>query len=282
MQIRNAAVAGMFYPDDAVTLAGEIDSLLAGVSPDPGMADDRLALVVPHAGYVYSGAVAAAAYGLLAGRSYDLVVLLGPSHRVYLRRMALPGCETFRTPLGDLPVDRETAERLTRAGQLFAPNPDAHRQEHSLEVQLPFLQRSLAPGFRILPMVTGDFGLADVETAAALLDEILPKERVLVIASTDLSHDHPYDEAVAMDGRCAALVTGLDYRSLAEAFERREAEACGAKALLVLMAYAERRGLTRARILAQTNSGDVVGDRDSRIVGYLAAVFSGGETVDVA
>jgi len=264
--IRPAAVAGAFYPRDARQLDAELNQLLE--APDAGEARFGLpkALIVPHAGYVYSGAVAARAYETLASARgvVKRVVLLGPVHRVPVRGLALPGAQAFDTPLGRVPVDAE-AERALRDMSQVVVSVAAHQLEHSLEVQLPFLQRMLGE-FSIVPLAVGMAGTADV---AQVIERLWGGPETLVVVSTDLSHYHPYDEAKAIDGATLALIE-------AYATDIEHEQACGATPLNGLLHVARSRGLAIKR-LAACNSGDTAGDRD-RVVGYSSfALYEGGE-----
>jgi len=254
MSSRYPAVAGLFYPDDPVELRAVVRGFLAGAEP---CGVRPRALIVPHAGYVYSGAVAATAFRALqsVAGSVARVVLLGPAHRVAFRGIATPGTDCFETPLGGISLDREAIARLEALG-LASANAPAHRQEHSLEVQLPFLQEVLG-SFSLVPLVVGD---ADAEAVADVLQELWDG-RTLVIVSSDLSHYHRYDEAKRIDAstteaieRCASDLNGE--------------QACGCRPLNGLLLACRRRGLS-VITLDLRNSGDTAGDR-SRVVGYGA------------
>ena len=258
--VRPAAVAGMFYPGSPAMLAGDVRRLLADASP--GSAAAPKAIVVPHAGYVYSGGVAAAAYGRLAPLAPAIrrVVLLGPAHRVAVRGLAVPDATAFATPLGVVAVDTD-AVRAALALPQVRVSAAAHAAEHSLEVQLPFLQAVLAD-FRIVPLVVG---AASADEVAAVLDVLWGGPETLVVVSTDLSHYHAYDTACAIDrdsaGRILALDPVLDHE-----------EACGATPLNGLLVCARRRGLV-PELLDLRNSGDTAGDR-ARVVGYASFAFA--------
>lgn len=254
--VRPAAVAGMFYPRDPRQLLAEIGELLDGVERFAPRLEVPRMIVVPHAGYVYSGAVAAAAYDALApGRGIiRRVVMLGPVHRVPVRGLALPGSAAFDTPLGRVRVDAEAIARLADLPQVVA-SAAAHAQEHSLEVQLPFLQRVLGE-FSLVPFAVGAARPAEV---AAVIERLWGGRETLFVLSTDLSHYHPYDEARTIDaatiGRISALANDLEHQ-----------EACGATPLNGALLAARNRGL-RIELLAACNSGDSAGGKD-RVVGY--------------
>jgi AmmeMemoRadiSam system protein B/AmmeMemoRadiSam system protein A len=264
--VRPAAVAGLFYPGERQALAAEVDTLLAtSGEPLPRLGFPK-ALIVPHAGYIYSGAVAARAYDELtpARGIVRRVVLLGPVHRVPVRGLAAPSAEAFATPLGTVPVDHEAIGALRDLPQLVRSDP-AHALEHALEVQLPFLQKQLGD-FSVVPLAVGTAGIDDV---AAVLERLWGGRETLVVVSTDLSHYHPYDEARRIDGgtleRIARLAPDLDHE-----------EACGATPLNGLLALARRKHLS-IRLLAACNSGDTAGGK-GQVVGYSALALDERET----
>lgn len=259
--IRPAAVAGMFYPADALELGEEVDTLLGSAPRPPFDAASIKAIAVPHAGYVYSGATAAAAYRLLEGRHAAIrrVVLLGPTHRVAVRGLALPNVDIFETPLGGVPVDTELAARIERLPQVVGSRA-AHAAEHSLEVQLPFLQRVIGE-FSLLPLAVG---MVRPEDVAEAIDAVWGGAETLIVVSTDLSHFHPYREARELDSATVADVLALRG-------DIDHEHACGATPLNGLLLCARRRGLTPHLIDAR-NSGDTAGDR-SRVVGYASFAF---------
>ena len=260
--VRPAAVAGMFYPGDARTLAAEVDELLGGVERfAPGLGFPK-ALVVPHAGYIYSGQVAACAYDELAAARGIVrrVVLLGPSHYVAGRGLAVPGAEYFETPLGQIPLDREALRSLAGLKQVVPSDP-AHAQEHSLEVQLPFLQKLLGE-FTLVPLA---LGAATPEEVAEVLERLWGGPETLIVISTDLSHYHAYDEARRIDGATLARIQGL-------ATDLSHDEACGATALNGFLRLCREKSL-RVLLLAACNSGDTAGGK-AKVVGYSSfAVF---------
>src|SRR3989442_2301070 len=264
--VRPAAVAGMFYPRDPQALAAEVDELLGGVDELAPRLGFPKALVVPHAGYIYSGRVAAHAYDELAGARGIVrrVVLLGPVHRVAVRGLAAPTAEVFETPLGKIPIDREALRSVQDLPQVVNSDP-AHAMEHSLEVQLPFLQKVLGE-FALVPFAVG---MASVEEVAQVLERLWGGHETLIVISTDLSHYHTYEQAQKIDGatlaRIADRATDIDHE-----------EACGATPLNGLLFYARKRDLP-VRLLAACNSGDTAGGRN-QVVGYSSfALYEGGE-----
>jgi AmmeMemoRadiSam system protein B len=251
----------MFYPADPATLAAEIDAFLAEAKPPPGPVPK--AIIAPHAGYVYSGPVAASAYASLAPLRGTIrrVVLLGPSHRVGFRGIAASSADVFRTPLGDIPLDREAAAECTEVVPALGYLDQAHEQEHSLEVHLPFLQKVLGE-FRLLPLVVGQ---AQPEEVAAVLERFVDDPESLLVVSSDLSHYLDYDSARAVDAETARAIAALDVRHITP--ER----ACGAYPVRGLLLAAKRHGLVPVQVDLR-NSGDTAGDR-RRVVGYGSWLF---------
>ena len=266
--IRPAAVAGTFYPGEPSALAAEVAAYLAEAAADPRRARAPKAIIAPHAGYMYSGAIAASIYARLAPLRGTIhrVVLAGPAHRVFVRGAAIPAVHAFASPLGTIDLDLEALARL-RALPFVAVSDKAHALEHSLEVHLPFLQLVLG-AFRLVPVVVGD---ATAPEAALLLDTVWGGAETLVVVSSDLSHYLPYDTARKRDRDTASTILHLDARLLPE-------EACGAAPINGLLETARRRGLA-AELVDLRNSGDTAGDR-SRVVGYGAFAFHAPEPGD--
>lgn len=258
--IRPPAVAGSFYPQAPAALRQQILSLL-GEAPAADLPGLKVALV-PHAGYVYSGATAARLYASLFKQRQRIrrVILLGPAHRVALAGMAVPAARHWASPLGLSPVDQALAQQLAAEGLVLVDDAP-HAAEHALEVQLPFLQTVLLPGTPILPVVVGQ---ADPARVAALIERCWGGAETLFILSTDLSHYLPYMEAAAMDQATVAHLLALDGGLNGK-------QACGAFPLNGLMAVAARRGL-QSRLIDQRNSGDTAGSKD-RVVGYAAIAY---------
>ena len=258
--IREPAVAGVFYPADADELRATVQAFIKRSEPRRGPAPK--ALIVPHAGYVYSGPVAATAYaGLLPYRDrYQRVILLGPRHRVAIRSLASSGADVFRTPLGDIPLDTEAIASLDESTTRI--DNAAHEFEHSLEVHLPFLQCTIGP-FSLVPLVVGQ---AAPETVAAVINGLWGGEETLIVVSSDLTHYLDYDEACRQDLRTCEAIENL------AADRIRYDHACGATPVRGLLIEARRRAL-QVTTLDLRNSGDTAGDKD-RVVGYGAWMFS--------
>ncbi|MCZ7536903.1 MAG: AmmeMemoRadiSam system protein B [Acidimicrobiia bacterium] len=256
---RVPAVAGAFYPADPAALAGAVDRYIAAARYD---GRPPKALVVPHAGYAYSGPVAGTGYAtvLPARSTVTRVVLLGPAHRVRVAALAAPGADSFLTPLGPVEIDADArATALTVHG--VEVDDGAHAPEHSIEVQLPFLQRTLG-SFRVLPIVVGH---PSADAVARVLEELWGGPETLIVVSTDLSHYLDYESAAEHDLRTARAITALDVEGVADR------DACGAYALRGLLRVAAAKGL-EARLLDLRSSGDTAGSRDS-VVGYGAVGF---------
>src|SRR3954453_8889127 len=207
MNIRRAAVAGTWYPGQAVSLTAAVDRYLAATDRDlPG---DLVALIAPHAGLMYSGPVAAHAYRLLRGRSFDVAVLVGPSHFVGFDGVSLFPSGGFHTPFGVMPVDQDCGQVIAAASSLVHADPAVHRREHSLEMQLPFLAR-LAPALPIVPLLIGHQTAATATGLGNVLATALRGRRALLIASTDLSHYHDASAAAALDEIVIGAVSRID------------------------------------------------------------------------
>jgi AmmeMemoRadiSam system protein B/AmmeMemoRadiSam system protein A len=266
-RVRPAAVAGTFYPRDARELDREVAELLDGVENLAPRFGHPKALIVPHAGYIYSGPVAARAYDELGAARGIVrrVVLLGPVHRVPVRGLALPGVDAFETPLGRVPVDAEAVQMLAPFRQVVT-SAAAHAQEHALEVQLPFLQKMLGE-FQLVPLAVGE---AKPHEVRDVIERLWGGPETLFVISTDLSHYHPYAEARAIDRATLARIAAFDV-------DINHEEACGATPLNGFLAAARARGMS-IRLLGANNSGDTAGGKD-RVVGYSAfALYEGART----
>jgi AmmeMemoRadiSam system protein B len=274
MNIRRAAVAGSWYPGVAGALAREVDQYVAAAAEGP--AGDITALIAPHAGIMFSGPVAAFAYKAAARGSYDAAVLAGPSHFVGFEGTALYPDGAFDSPLGAAPIDSALAARIGRLPGI-KDLPSAHKQEHSLEMQLPFLRR-LLPEVSIVPLLMGYQTLDAISQLATALAEALKDTRTLLIASTDLSHYFDAATASKLDGRVLDRVAAFDPEGLlriAEEYpehERGRYVGCGIGPAISVMTAARTLGARDARVLKYSHSGEVSGDYDG-VVGYMAAVI---------
>jgi len=261
--VRQAAVAGSFYPVQRQNLAQTVTQLLT----QAGLAHDRVAappkaLIVPHAGYIYSGATAAMAYACVAKQHSRIrrVVLLGPVHRVPVRGLALPGVTAFATPLGDVLIDQDAVALLAHLPQVVT-SAAAHAQEHSLEVQLPFLQ-SVLDDFTLVPLAVGDATPSEV---AQVLEAVWGGSETLIVVSSDLSHFLPYAAARDIDTRTVEQILSLTGALT-------HTQACGGTPINGLLLAAQRHHLT-PELLGLCNSGDTAGDKQ-RVVGYAAVAFA--------
>jgi AmmeMemoRadiSam system protein B len=271
--LRRAAVAGSWYPGTASAINAEVDSYLeaARAAPPPGR---LVALVSPHAGLRYSGPVAAHGYGLLRGSAGGLsVVMVGPSHRAAFDGVAVHAHGAWETPLGRAAIDEEIAQALLDADGVVFDDPGVHRDEHSLEMQMPFLQR-LVSGLRIVPLLMGSQSRREVEALGAALGKALAGRRALLVASSDLSHYQPAAVANRLDAVVVDAVGRFDDESLLGRLEARDNVACGGGPLVAVMKAARALGADRASVLKYGDSGDV-GERDkSHVVGYLSAALT--------
>lgn len=258
--VRPAAVSGMFYPGMPSELTHNIDAMLAAATATSGAPVPK-AIIAPHAGFIYSGPVAASIYALLtpARARIKRVVLLGPTHRVAIHGMALPGVDSFSTPLGMVPIDTASVEKLM-ALPFVGTNAEAHRLEHSLEVHLPFLQK-IFDAFTLLPLAVGR---ASAQQVATVLDLLWGGEETLIVISSDLSHYLPYAAAQATDRATAQAI--LDLRT-----DINHQQACGATPVIGLNLLAQQRGL-KPQLIDLRNSGDTAGDK-ARVVGYGSFAF---------
>lgn len=259
--IRPAAVAGTFYPGEPSALAAEVAAYLSEAVPAPNRAPPPKAIIAPHAGYMYSGAIAGSIYARLAPLRGIVrrVVLAGPAHRVYVRGAAIPSVRAFASPLGAVALDLEALAAL-RALPFVEVSDRAHAQEHSLEVHIPFLQAVLGQ-FALVPIVVGE---ASPQEVAQILDAVWGGPETLIVVSSDLSHYLPYEAACARDRDTASAIVHLDASLEPE-------EACGAAPINGLIHAARRRRLTVEQVDVR-NSGDTAGGKD-RVVGYGAFAF---------
>lgn len=272
-QVRKPVFAGSFYPADKTTLSSQIDGYLKEVEPKGKRVDGHIfGIIAPHAGYEYSGRVAAHAYRLIKGKGYKTVIIIGSSHRVPYRGIAIYPEGSWETPLGTVPIDYAMAKAIAKECKNMRPFPVAFEREHSLEVQVPFLQETLT-GFKIVPILTGSMDKNDYSELTDALAKILKndQEKVLIVVSSDMSHFHPYDAASKMDNIALKDIGDLNVEGLAQRLHHAECELCGLQGVISLMMLA-RQINGKTAILNYANSGDVTQDR-SRVVGYGAVAF---------
>ncbi|HUL43222.1 MAG TPA: AmmeMemoRadiSam system protein B [Bacteroidota bacterium] len=271
--IRQPAVAGMFYPAQPSALSRTIDDLLdqVGTEKRAETAPTPLALIVPHAGYMYSGKTAAYAYALLLHRDISTVVIVAPSHREYFDGISIFSGSGYRTPLGEVLVDDSLRDLLLEGDSIIGATPQGHHEEHAIEVQLPFLQRVL-PRFHFLPIVMGHQTNEYCFHLGNRLGTILKDKNVLLIASSDLSHYYPSHEADRLDRIFLRDVEACDPNQLMIDLENDSTEACGGGPAVAVMHAAKLLGATSASILHHCNSGDITGDY-TQVVGYVSAAL---------
>jgi AmmeMemoRadiSam system protein B/AmmeMemoRadiSam system protein A len=274
-QVRQAGVAGSFYPADPKALSDMIDGMLAQASP-PSISEHILAVVAPHAGYQYSGPVAAYAYAALKGHKFSRVVVVAPSHYESFNFTSVYDGDAYATPLGNVPVDKAFAEKLVKMSSTMRLSSQGHEPtkagaEHALEVQLPWLQRVLGD-FQLVPIVMGDQSYENSRALGVALAKMIQGGDTLIVASSDLSHFHSYDDAVKIDHKTLNALQAWDYLSMSRNFETRTWEACGGAPIVAAMIAVEHMGGNQAQVLKYANSGDTAGDH-SRVVGYSAEVF---------
>lgn len=272
--VREPAVAGSWYPGRADALSAEVERHLAGARP-AAPAGKLVALISPHAGLRYSGPVAAWGYSLLRGQPPRTVVLVGPSHRVPFRGVSVWARGEWRTPLGAVAIDEDLARRLLATARGLTDDQRPHLAEHSLEMQLPFLQ-AVMPGLRIVPALMGSQERDEVDALASALAAVLRQEEALLVASSDLSHYHASDRAARLDAVVVERVRRLDAEGLMSALERNPEHACGGGPMVAVMKAAAALGADQAAVLRYADSGDVEDGDKSRVVGYLSAALARG------
>ncbi len=268
---RASILAGTWYPANPDRLAQTIQNYLAEAKAIR-LSEDIKALIVPHAGYVYSGHVAAQAYRLLQDKHFTKVIMVGPSHHVGFEGASVNLQPAYETPLGPIPVDQELGRRIIDADKAISWVPEAHAREHCLEIQLPFLQVVLRD-FQIVPILMGRQDFKTSSMLAQSLTRVLKQTtNTLILASTDLSHFHSYDRAKELDGAFAERIRAFDPQGLSNALSSGQCEACGGGPTIAVLLAARALGADQAVILKCANSGDVTGDK-RRVVGYLSAAL---------
>jgi len=276
--VRKPAVAGAFYPGDREALEKTVDGFLANAKK----ADIKgriLVLVVPHAGYEYSGQVAAYSFKQLEGTDFKKIIIISPSHYVGFDGMSVYNKGSFETPLGLVKIDGDLANKIMQKNKRFIFYPEAHRKEHGIEVELPFLQRVYKDkDFRIVPITMGSPVSEDITILSDALYDVIDKDTLLII-SVDLSHYYPYDKAVQLDTGAISAIEKLDASWLAQEINNKDAEIDAPVAVLAMIMFADRSG-AKAAVLKYANSGDVTGDK-SRVVGYSSIlVYAPAESED--
>ncbi len=270
-EIREPAVAGTFYSDRPDILSSDVKRYIENAKKEK-IDGEIAALVSPHAGYMYSGGVAAHAYKSVEGRTFDTVVIVAPSHRALFKGASLYDRGGYRTPLGVVPIDVELSKRMMERRKGIQFLPEAHAQEHSLEVQIPFLQVTLK-NFKLIPIIMEPYWSWETcqSLASAIADTVRGKN-ILLIASSDLSHFHSYEKAVELDKIVLNHIERFNPEGLNRDLKGGRCEACGGGPIISIMLAAKALGANKGKVLKYLNSGDVTGDR-SRVVGYAAGVF---------
>ncbi len=266
--IRKAAVAGMFYPASPQSLKEQIDFFLKN-SESEITAKNIAGIIAPHAGYIYSGATAAAAYALLKNGVYSSVAVISPSHHEFFEGCSVFPGDYYETPFGKIKIDKELSEKIVSASRNVFFGAEGHREEHALEVHLPFLQTVLCE-FKLIPIIMGDQKREIVmDLAAALADST--NDKTLIVASSDLSHYYDKGTADKLDSKVADRINNFDFEGLLDDLEVRACEACGGGPVTAMMSALKIRGKNNARVVRRSDSGDVSGD-NNQVVGYLSAV----------
>jgi MEMO1 family protein len=268
-KIRKAAVAGYFYPSNPEKLLIEIDTLLS-ISTSNLNVKNIMGIIVPHAGYIYSGRTAAYAFNLLKGKDINKVIIISPSHREYFPGVCIYEGGGYETPLGIVEIDGDLADRLADKNRIIYKGVDGHREEHAIEVQIPFLQKVLDE-FKIVPIAMGDQGKMFVDEVAFKICETAD-EKTLIIASSDLSHYYSKREADELDAVIENDINSFNHEKLQSDLDNKNCEACGGGPIIVMMKTAALMNRRNSKVLDRSNSGDVTGDYNS-VVGYLSAVI---------
>ena len=266
---RPSAVAGLFYSKKPDVLRKELAEMFSVVEKKP-INGKIIGIVAPHAGYMYSGPTAAAAYAQVMGEKYDTVVIVAPSHHEFFEGVSVYPGQLYETPLGRVGIDTSLRTDVLAAGRVLRPTETGHRQEHAIEVQLPFLQYALGD-FLMLPLVIGHQTRDACFSLAETLAEVLQGKNALLVASTDLSHYYPSVVARRLDRVAAEDINRFDPSTLMDHLDEGLTEACGGGPAVSVMMALQRLGVTQMEVVAQCNSGDITGENDS-VVGYLSAI----------
>lgn len=270
-QIRKPAVAGYFYPADASKLKKEVEVLLS-ISGKKEIPGKLYGIISPHAGYIYSGKTAAFGFNLVDKNKVKTAVIISPSHREYFPGVSVYEGDAYQTPLGTVSVNKGIAEKLTDQSKTIFQGKEGHREEHAIEVQLPFLQTVL-DDFDIVPIVMGDQGKLYIDELAEKIAASVDDD-TLIISSSDLSHYYSGDVADRMDSIVERDISDFNYKGLMEDFESRKCEACGSGTIIALMKSADKLNYRKSVVLNRSDSGDTTGDKN-QVVGYLSAAIFG-------
>lgn len=278
--IRKPAVAGAFYPADPGVLKRQVDEFLERAEP-AGIDGQIIALVSPHAGYPYSGHIAGTAFKQVQGNRYDAVIVIAPSHSEYFSGASVYDGSGYETPLGVVPVEETLARAIAEGDNIIQAGMAGHRGEHSLEVQLPFLQDALIDP-KIVPIVMADRSFDTCERLARAISSAVEGKDVLIVASTDLYHGYSYEECVAADTRTLEAIEAYSPKKLCDGLAQEAFQACGGGPVTVALLAAKQMGADAARVIARTNSNDVVGEKGGYCVGYAAVAIYEQSAVDTS
>lgn len=266
--IREAQVAGMFYPSNRTELESQVVELLDSVKLNENY-DQVGGIISPHAGYIYSGQTAAYGFKTIMNKKYKNVIVISPSHREYFQGISVYQGDGYRTPLGEIKINNELKQKIISKNNLIFESEVGHRKEHALEVQLPFLQIVLSD-FKLVPLVIGDQSKKNVYGLADALSEVIDHETLLV-ASSDLSHFYSKTEAGILDSRVIQLIDDFNYDELQQELDAKRCEACGGGGIVALLKALKMNNYKNSKVIANSDSGDVTKD-SSEVVGYLSAV----------
>ena len=270
--IKNPNVSGAFYPSNAKALSSLVDGFISEADVDE-VSGDIFALISPHAGYIYSGPIAAYGYKAIQSKKYKTVVILAPSHFFGFNGISIWPEGSFVTPLGSIPVDDIFSQELIIKVDKIRVSPEVFSKEHSLEVQLPFLQKVLGNNFKIVPVIMGQISLDSCKQFAKALKEVMDKrDGILIVASTDLSHYHPYDEAVYIDKNTLSYISDFDFQGLWNEASLGNVELCGLRPVATTLILAKEYNINIAKVLKYANSGDTAGDK-KKVVGYGSVIL---------
>jgi AmmeMemoRadiSam system protein B len=273
--LRPSPIAGQWYPGNPTQLAESVDGYIEAAQL-PDIAGKIVALIVPHAGHRYSGPVAGHAFAAIRGMNPDLVAVVSPMHQPYFEPLLTSAHEAYQTPLGIIPIDRQavdTLDELLRTSLGFGLTPVRKDSEHSLEIELPFLQQSLASRFKLLPVMVRDQTKRVIQTLGESLAQTLEDQDSLLVASTDLSHFYPQKIANTLDREMLRCIEDFDPEAVLRVEEEGKAFACGRGAVAAVLWAARKLGANNVQIVNYATSGDVSGDY-SQVVGYGAAVVT--------
>jgi hypothetical protein len=281
MDIRPSPIAGRWYPGDSSQLAGSVDGYI-NAAQLPEIDGEVVGIIVPHAGHVYSGPVAGYAFKAIRDMQPELVVVVSPMHQPYSQPFLTCAHQAYRTPLGTIKIDREAVSLLSDELQAelgFGLTPVRNDKEHSLEIELPFLQRALASEFNLLPVMVRDIDPSVVEILGKSMARVLAGRSVILVASSDLSHFYDQLQAEHLDTEMLSRIESFDPRGVLQAEEEGKGFACGRNAIAAVLWAAQKLGANTVKVLKHATSGDITGDY-SGVVGYAAAVITRTEVED--